>query len=125
VFDEDAAKRAIVEAYDAIANEYPDRQITIVSGLTNVGILALAYAEAAKRGWRTVGITSKKALTYDCFPVDESQIVGEDWGDESPTFVACIDVIIRIGGGKQSHAEVALIKEAGKPVYEYDIPILG
>lgn len=124
-FDEVAAQAAIVDAFNAIAADYSDYTITIVSGLTDVGVLALAYAEATKRGWRTVGFASKRATEHPLYPVNENHVVGETWGDESPAFIDYIKngAIIRIGGGKQSHAEVAIMKSMGRPAYEYEIPI--
>ncbi|HVI68952.1 MAG TPA: hypothetical protein VM581_00675 [Magnetospirillaceae bacterium] len=123
-FDEEEAARLIVTAFDVVANYYAGRSIVIVSGLTNVGVLALAYAEAVKRGWRTVGITSARALEHPLFPVDEKHIVGENWGDESPTFVANIDALVRIGGGKQSHAEARIVASSGRPVFLYELEAL-
>lgn len=120
-FDVVEAQRHIVTAFDELEQYYPNRSITIVSGLTNVGVLAIAYAEAVKRGWRTVGITSKRALEHPLFPVDEQHIVGENWGDESDTFLELIEAIVRIGGGPQSHNEAAACKIAGKPTFEYEL----
>lgn len=122
-FDIPAAERAIKLAYDTIAREYGGHRIVIVSGLTNVGVPALAYAEAVKRGWRTVGVACRLACQHPLFDVDQTIIVGDNWGDESKTFVSSIDAIIRVGGGAQSRAKVAEIRRIGKPVYEYDIPI--
>jgi hypothetical protein len=124
-FDEVEAQRMIVEAYDKVASQFPEHEISIVSGLTNVGVLKIAYEEAAKRGWRTVGIACKLALNYERYPVDEEIIFcGENWGDESPLFVSHIQAIIRIGLGKQSLRETETVKERGFPAFEYDLPAL-
>jgi len=114
----------IVEAYDQIEQLYPDRPKAIVSGLTNIGVLQIAYEEAVKRGWKTVGIACKRAEEYELFPVNEKIIVGQEWGDESPTFLDRIDLIVRIGMGTQSIAETEETKRRGKPAIEYDLPIL-
>lgn len=98
--------------------------VEVVSGLTHKGIPELAYEEAVKRGWRTVGVACIKAFEYPCFPVDERIIVGINWGDESTTFLKMIDVLIRIGGGKQSHHEAYLARFQGKYVMEFDLPAL-
>lgn len=63
-----------------------------------------------------------KAFEYKCFPVDDVVIVGNSWGDESPTFLSMIDVLIRIGGGKQSHHEADLARIQGKRVIEFELP---
>ncbi|MDD5165049.1 MAG: hypothetical protein PHG25_00730 [Candidatus Pacebacteria bacterium] len=124
-FDEVKAAQMIEEAYSKTQAAFPDRSVVIVSGLTNVGVLAIAYAEATSRRWRTVGIACKKAVEHRWYPVDESIIVGTNWGDESPTFLKSLDGIIRIGGGKQSYREVEVIKSLGKFVLEYDLPALN
>ena len=76
-----------------------------MSGLTNLGVPRIAYEEAIKLGLRTVGIACKQAEQYECFPCDEVILVGDNWGDESRAFLASIDVLLRVGGGKQSVAE--------------------
>ena len=122
VFDEDEARRMIRDAYDKIAELFGDREVVIVSGLTNVGVLKIAYEEATRRGWRTAGIACERAQEHELYPVDEKMIVGKNWGDESPTFVANIQAIVRIGVGKQSLRETELVKSRGFPAFEYDLP---
>ena len=119
-FDVKKAIEIIREVFDDIARKYGNN-ITIVSGLTAMGIPLLAYKEAKRRGWKTVGVTCEKANEYEQFPVDEKIIVGEEWGDESETFLSMIDVLVRIGGGKQSHKETQMAKERGISVIEYDL----
>lgn len=114
----------VLDAFNTIAAENPGSDIEVVSGLTDVGVLAIAYEEAFQRGWRTVGIACKKATEHRLYPVDEQIIVGENWGDESPRFLASIDMIVRVGGGKQSANEVEAVKNAGGRVLEYDLPLL-
>ncbi len=120
-FDKQAAVQNLKQAYDQLEAQYPGRAKVIVSGLTDLGIPALAYREAAARGWRTVGIACSKAASYDCFPVDEKQIVGHKWGAESQTFLNSIDVLVRVGGGNQSVRETAEMKASGRLVIEYDL----
>lgn len=124
-FDEVEARHMIVEAYDQIEKLYPDTSKAVVSGLTNVGVLKIAYQEAQKRKWRTVGIACAKVTEHELFPVDEKIIVGENWGDESSAFLSAIDLIIRIGTGKQSITETEETKRRGKRVLEYDLPALN
>lgn len=120
-FDEAQALRMINEAYDILAQKFPDSQKTVVSGLTNVGIPALAYGLAAKKGWKTIGIACKKARDFECFPVDDVLFIGREWGEESPVFLDSIDVLVRIGGGKQAHAEAEEFKKRGYTVLEYEL----
>lgn len=120
-FDESEAIKLLKEAYDFLDQQYTDRCKVIVSGLTDLGIPALAYREAVQRGWKTIGIACSKAYDYECFPVDEKILVGDDWGDESQTFLDSIDVLVRVGGGKQAIKETTEMKSRGKQVIEYNL----
>ena len=119
-FDIEKAKNIIKEVFDSFEKKY-GKEVVIVSGLTALGIPLLAYKEAKKRNWKTIGIACKKANEFEQFPVDKKIIIGEEWGDESETFISMIDILIRIGGGKQSHNEVRMAKSKGIPVIEYDL----
>ena len=116
-FDQRKAKRLLHQAFDKI----PLGEHTVVSGLTNLGIPALAYKEAKRRSWKTAGIACAKAFDYPRFPVDEVRIVGENWGDESETFLEDIALLIRIGGGKQSQAETKSAKQMKLEVWEFEL----
>ena len=116
------ALNLIRKAYDNINSLYPKESKTIVSGLSNLGIPAIAFREAIKRKWRTVGISCSKASKFTCFPVDEKIITGTEWSEESPVFLNSIDILVRVGGGNQSITETAEMKRRGKPVFEYDLP---
>lgn len=95
----------------------------IVSGLTDLGIPAIAYRIAKHLHMYTVGIACSKADEYKVFPVDKKIIIGSDWGDESATFLKSIDCLIRIGGGKQSMEEVKTFKHHyPTDVFEYELP---
>jgi hypothetical protein len=94
--------------YDALAaRTIHHGRCVVVSGYTDLGIPGIAYKVAVKLGMGTVGIACKKAQDYDCFDCDEVVIVGDDWGDESDTFLASIDEMIKVGGGRQSEFEFA------------------
>lgn len=121
-FDSDEAQRMLREAYDQIDARYPDKRKAVVSGLTDLGVPALAYREATRRGWRTVGIACSKASEYPCYPVDERIIEGNEWGQESPRFLSTLEILVRVGGGGQAKRETAETKTMGKPVIEYDLP---
>lgn len=102
-FDENKAKKVIKLIFDKL--EPYKNQIEIVSGLTNMGIPKLVYEEAVNREMKTVGIACEKAYENECFEVDKKIIKGNEWGDESNTFLRYIDVLIKLGGGKQSIKE--------------------
>ncbi len=130
-FDKEAAETCIKNAYEYITHNYPDKNKTVVSGLSDLGIPAIAYREAEKRDWKTVGIACSKARDYECFPVDEEVIVGDEWGDESKTFLESIDVLVRVGGGEQTKKETEEFrkmtfknKDSNSLILEYELPSL-
>ena len=124
-FDVEKAKSLISEAFNEIEKNISNvKNFDCVSGLTNVGIPALAYKEAKDRGWKTTGIACKKAIEYEQFDVDNKIIVGENWGDESETFLSNIDVLVKVGGGEQSKNEFKIAKEKGIPCLEYDLELI-
>lgn len=121
-FDEAKATEHLKKAFDEIKAESDDEvTFSVVSGWTNVGVPALAYKEAKSRQWKTVGIACVKAKEYEMFECDEGKLVGEEWGDESETFLNDITVLVRVGGGKQTISEVAKAKEMGLKVIEFDL----
>lgn len=123
-FDEHQAKRLIVEAFDEVACRFAHHSITIVSGHADLGIPALAYAEAVRRGWRTAGVVCRRrANKYPLFPVDDSRII-EDESQESATFLRGLAMLLRFGGGRQSHEEVAAAQQTGTPTLEYELDTL-
>ena len=118
-FSQLIAKHLVEIGFEYMVVTTGDDSFEIVSGYTDLGIPGLAYRHAVETGHRTVGIACKKAAEYDCFPTDETIIVGDNWGDESNTFLKSIDGLIRIGGGPQSFKEATLFRQM-KP----DAPII-
>jgi predicted Rossmann-fold nucleotide-binding protein len=113
--------QAVKAAFDNIQALFNDKEIHIVSGLTNVGIPRLAYEQAVERKWKTVGIAPKEAEEYELFPVDEKIIVGKSFGDESEVFIDYIDVLVKLGGGYQSEKETEMANAQHIPVMNMDI----
>lgn len=119
-FDKDKAREIISNIFDEIRNLYKGN-VEIVTGATNLGIPALVYEEAVKQGYPTTGIMCKEGYTCELFPCDKIFAIGENWGDESETFIHYIDILYRIGGGKQSLDEVEKAKSLGKVVTEFEL----
>lgn len=115
-FNTEKAKKHIKKALDKIENKYNSENYCIVSGYTDIRIPALAYREANKRNYKTVGIACSKAKQYETYPVDRKEIIGSDWGDESEKFLEEIDCLIRIGGGKQTKDELEKAKNLNIPI---------
>ena len=121
-FDKKKAIEYIKTAFDFIEKWCPDRAKTVISGLTDLGIPALAYREAKRRSWRVEGIACSKVLNYVWFPVSNVTIVSGNWGDESEAFLKAINILVRVGGGEQSMREVEMAKKMrGIDVIEYDL----
>ena len=88
----------------------------IVSGLTDYGVPALAYCVCESRLLKeyeieTVGFVPRCSLRDNVCKVDKQIIVGDVYGEESEEFIKYIDVLIKIGGGKQSIKESKLFKK--------------
>src|SRR3989338_1817723 len=83
-YDERKALKQLEEAFDKVEADFSGRDIVIVSGATNVGVLAQAYRLATQRGYQTGGVACEKAADFDLFPMTEKPIiVGKNWGAES------------------------------------------
>ena len=146
-YDKEKALEYICEAFNQIETDFPDQEKVLVSGLSDVETLSMAYNEASRRGWKTAAVTSEKVMeeySNQLYPVDEEPIiVGNEWGAESPVFTDGkskisevdpskveqyrnhphdrLDALVRIGLGLQSIAEAARVGELGKNTYEYDL----
>jgi hypothetical protein len=101
-FDKNKAESLLMKGFEHFDINDNDE---IVSGLTDVGIPSLAYKLAKYRNIKTIGIACKKANDFKLFPVDKKMIIGNEWGDESKTFLKYITHLIKIGGGEQSKEE--------------------
>lgn len=116
-FDRHKANECLMDAMSKIKGP-----AVIISGLTDIGVPALAYRVAKQFKFKTAGIACEKAKEYPNYPVDVSPIiVGKEWGDESHTFLNNLDMLIRVGGGQQSLREVNEAKAKGIPVIEYNL----
>lgn len=118
-FDTKTAKEFIEGIFDLLP-----KNTVIVSGLTNIGIPKIAYECAVEHKFKTVGYACKQAKDFPCFPVDEEHIIGDNWGDESEEFLNSIDLLIKVGGGKQSEAEFRKFvdRHGENKTIEYNLP---
>jgi len=123
-FNTQFVRNELNELYSVIERFYANgKDIAIVSGLTNVGVPALAYEVAVDKGMTTVGIACARASEYEVFPVNIRIIEGSEWGDESEKFISYIDALICFGNGEQSLAELAMFRELKpkNPVFEVEL----
>ena len=70
---------------------------------------------------KTIGIMCKDGYNYPLYPCDVIYAIGNNWGDESEFLIDHIDVLIKIGGGKQSIKELQMAKNKGIPIYEFEL----
>jgi hypothetical protein len=125
-FDEALARAWMAEALDALAALAPDPAargaLTLVTGLTDVGMNAIAHRLARERGHALASVSSLAALEWPCFGVERAHLVGERWGEESEAFVGSLDAFLRVGGGPQSVREEAMARARGLPTWAFDLP---
>jgi hypothetical protein len=117
-FDEELADKLILSGLEKLGI---DKIGYIVSGLTNLGVPKIAYEIAVSLGLKTVGIACELAKDYELFPVDIKIIKGDNWGDESETFLNYIDTLIKVGGGKQSEKEY---EHFNGSKFEFELPVI-
>lgn len=121
-FDKDKANLMIKEIFDSIDYKFNNINIVIVSGATSIdGIPKLVYDEAKLRNHKLMGIMAWPGCECELYDVDDLIIKGANWGDESDLFINTIDMLYRIGGGKQSFEEVKKASKKGIPIFEYDL----
>lgn len=125
-------EKAMLEIARKVVSRYSPETTLVNIGVTSVGIGAI-YPLAKSMGFTTTGIVTTLALDYPegisdavdhiCFVADQQ------WGGNlpdsdqlSPTskaMVECSDILVGIGGGGISEAEMLAGKAQGKPVYFY------
>ncbi|HAS43064.1 MAG TPA: hypothetical protein DCS93_21470 [Microscillaceae bacterium] len=112
-FDQQDAAQKLKQLITQIIENQEASNIELVSGLTNMGVPRLAYLLADELGLITVGFSAKQALRVrsGVYPVQKQIIVGQKFGDESDEFIQYIDVLVRVGGGRQSRHETELFKQ--------------
>jgi hypothetical protein len=126
-FDQQTAAELLNQAIQEIPGieQVSASDLWIVSGWTNLGIPAIAYQAAEQIGAKTIGIASSKAYKFDCYKADRVHVIGEEWGEESSGFLAAIDVLIRIGGGEQSHREVRMARIQNIHIIEKELEAIA
>jgi hypothetical protein len=131
-YEDEAAMLAIARK---VLSGYAPETTLVNIGVTSVGIGAV-YPLAKSMGFETAGIVTNLALEHPagvagisdsvdhiCF-VKDAQWGGNlpDSHELSPTsraMVECSDILVGIGGGGISEAEMLAGKAQGKPVYFY------
>lgn len=125
-------EKAMLQIAQKVLTDYSPETTLINIGVTSVGCGAI-YPLAKSMGFETAGIVTTIALDYPdgisdavdhvCFVKDNQ------WGGKlpnsdqlSPTskaMVECSDILVGIGGGGITTAEMLAGKAQGKPIYFY------
>jgi len=125
-------EKGMLETSRKVLSRYAAETTLVNIGATSSGIGAV-YPLAKSMGFTTTGIVTSMALDY---PENISEAVDHicfvrdnQWGGNlpntdilSPTsraMVECSDILVGIGGGGISEAEMLVGKAQGKPVYFY------
>ncbi|MFH1047449.1 MAG: hypothetical protein V1738_04055 [Patescibacteria group bacterium] len=121
-FDEKEALLRLQQSFDDIDRRWPDQLKAVVSGLTDVGIHAIAYREAERRGWMTVGICCRRAFDHNLYPCAVKVFAGKDFGDDEEVraFTKNLNCLVRIGDGPISRRITEQLRNEGLPIWEHD-----
>lgn len=125
-------EKNMFETARKVLSRYAAETMLVNIGATSSGIGAV-YPLAKSMGFTTTGIVTSIALDYPesiSDAVDHICFVRDDqWGGNlpntdilSPTsraMVECSDILVGIGGGSISEAEMLAGKAQGKPIYFY------
>jgi hypothetical protein len=107
-FDKAAAQKLIESIIQQLKAEgVALADASIISGLTNLGVVEASYGAAKKYpDIETQGVASSNAIFFETAPVDKVVLVGNQWGAESPVFLNTINFLVGIGGGGQAEKEL-------------------
>ena len=107
---------ASLEIHLAELKEKYGERLVISSGATNEGVPKIIYDLCGSLGISAMGVTSAKAYDYPLGKMDYLIVMGNDWGEESPTFLNTSDEFIMLGGGGQAKREAIAAAASGKGV---------
>lgn len=113
--DVKAAYGALGEKLDALKVQYGDK-LVVSSGATNEGVPKIIYDLCSSKGIAAMGVTSAKAAEYQLGEMKYLIVMGNDWGEESPTFLNTSDEFLMLGGGGQAKREAIAAATLGKTV---------
>lgn len=131
-FDISEARNIIDVIFEDIENtyctdEYKNTNINIITGGTNLGIPKMIYEKAQQENnkygnwFSLIGVMAKEGYQYELYPCDIIFAIGDKFGDESKFFIEHLDVLYKIGGGKQAIEELKMAKDRKIPIAEYSL----
>lgn len=121
------------EVWDKVSTElsrigHGKDDVMVLGGLTDTpSAHRAAYMIARRKGWKVGGIACEKAKKVKWFPMNQDgdvlKITGKHWGDEMEEFLSRVDILVRVGGGKQAAEDVAKAYDKNIPVVEVDLDL--
>lgn len=111
----DAATTALREYLKRLKGEHGDK-LVISSGATMEGVPKIIYDICAQEGITAMGVACEKAFNYPLGTMKYLVIEGQNWGDESPSFLKTSDELVLLGGGGQAKREAIAASQEGKKI---------
>jgi len=110
-----AATEALREHLKKLKDEHGDNLI-VSSGATMEGVPKIIYDICAEEGIAAMGVACEKAFNYPLGTMKYLVIEGQNWGDESPSFLKTSDEFVLLGGGGQAKREAIAASQEGKQI---------
>lgn len=111
----DAATEALRDYLLKLKAEYGDKLI-ISSGATMEGVPKIIYDICFQAGIKAMGVACEKAFDYLLGTMKYLVVEGQNWGDESASFLKTSDELIMLGGGGQAKREAIAASHEGKKI---------
>jgi hypothetical protein len=111
----DAATVALREHLLKLKEQYGDK-LVVSSGATMEGVPKIIYDICAVEGIPAMGVACEKAFDYPLGTMKYLVIEGQNWGDESPSFLRTSDELVLLGGGGQAKREAIAASQQGKTI---------
>lgn len=116
-------KKVVQSILDEVAKQHTDTELVLCSGRGHVPMMAFSWA--SRNNVQAVQVVSA-AVRSRAKGVSDRITIGRYHGDESDHFVGMVGVLVRIGVGPQSRAEVKQFRQQkpGNLVVEQELPLL-
>lgn len=111
----DAAVSALSEQLKALKSKYGEKLI-ISSGATMEGVPKIIYDLCVEQGVPAIGVACAKAFKYPLATMKYLVVEGQEWGEESASFISLADELVVLGGGGQAKREMIAAGQQGKDV---------
>lgn len=111
----DEATIALTDHLKHLKATYGDK-LVLSSGATMEGVPKIIYDVCVHEGIAAIGVACEKAFNYPLGSMKYLIIEGQEWGNESQTFLKTSDEILILGGGGQAKREAMAAGLEGKKV---------